>query len=209
LFQKTVTLTASDGDVYYDFGGGDLTSSQWFTPAKIQELDNYMATLKGSYQGIFYDLETFYPHNFDVDTMYTALDKSFELAKNEGFKVIASTSYTAPYTPSGTGGDPKEYTARVDALWKRILANPHIDVFSPQFYGWKGSEAKIVPTDGSSVTFSDWTNTIVNPSGRIVPILKAWSNDYFNNQVGQMKRACSGQIPDAFCSAGYMLWGST
>lgn len=203
LLQQTNDRTQPSGDKYYDWGGGDGVASQWWNTASVDELDNYMPKLTGAYQGIFYDLETFDPTNFDVNTMYSKLDESFQKAKDLGFKIIVSTSYTAPYKPEKGPG-----FAKTDALWRMILANPKIDYYSPQFYG-RGQSAQIVKTSGSSVDFSDWTTLIPGGGqGKIVPILKAWSSDYLANQVQQMTNAC-GSIGQAFCSGGYLLWAST
>lgn len=49
-----------EGDKYYDFGGGDANDKQWITPELVAQLDGHMDTVKAStYQGIFYDIETF------------------------------------------------------------------------------------------------------------------------------------------------------
>lgn len=203
LYQKTVELTASDGDKYYDFGGGDAVEKQWWTEEKVSQLNNYMDMLVGRYQGIFYDIETF-EQNFEVDSMYASFTASFALAKEKGLKVIASTSYTAPYLPSGY---PQSYRQLTDALWLKILGNADVDFFSPQFYG-DGQTASITTTSGSGVSFSSWT-AIEGAAGRIMPTLKAWSQEAFQFQVGQMEAKCRDEIGDAFCLRGYLLWGST
>ena len=203
LLQRTIERTQPGGDKYYDWGGGDGVASQWWNVDSVNELDNYMPKLTGAYQGIFYDLETFDPTNFDVNTMYSKLDESFQKAKDLGLKIIVSTSYLSPYAPPVGPG-----MAKTDALWRMILANPKVDFFSPQFYG-AGKTAIITKTYGSSVTFADWTTLISGGGdGKIMPILKAWSADYLANQVQQMTDAC-GSIGQAFCSGGYVLWAST
>jgi len=204
LYQKTVDLTRPEGDKYYDFGGGDAQESQWFTESKLGQLNNYMATLSGHYQGILYDIETFQA-SFDVENMYKAFAESFKLAKAKGLKVAVSTSYTAPYNAYKSSA----YMQLTDALWTKILGNTDVDIFAPQLYGSQGQHARIVPTGDSSISFSTWTNTIHGAAGKIVPVLKAWSQDAFDVQVNEMKAQCAAQIGQNFCQGGYILWGSS
>lgn len=203
LYQATKLQTDPTGTVYYDFGGGDPQESQWWNVASLSALNDYMSKLQGYYQGIFYDIEVFDPTNFDVDAMYSAFDQSFQQAKSLGLTVMVSTSYTAPYNANGGPG-----LSLTDQLWQKILADSNVDFFAPQFYG-DGTTASIANTYGSTVTFSTWTSTIVGGGdGKIVPILKAWSADALDNQIGQVSSACS-TIGQSFCSGGYLLWGST
>lgn len=203
LYQTTSQFTAPNGDKYYDFGGGNAEEKQWFTESKLGDLNGYMTTLSGHYQGILYDIETF-QSNFDVESMYRAFADSFKSAKANGLKIIVSTSYTAPYNAYGSA----TYMQLTDALWTKILGNTDVDIFAPQFYGG-GDHAIITATAGSSVSFSDWASTIDGAAGKIVPVLKSWSRDAFETEVNEMKAACKGQIPGRFCQAGYLLWGST
>ncbi|MGD9620097.1 MAG: Ig-like domain-containing protein [Mycolicibacterium sp.] len=204
------------GDRYYGFGGGNSSDNQWWNEAAITNLNNYMLTLlepligQGEpppgqsvstiYQGVFYDIETFDPQSFDVDKLATAFEESFALAKNFGLKVFVSTSYTAPYGANSVSIE------QTDELWKRILASKNVDFFGPQFYhdGW---DAAIVPTSGSSIDFSTWTDTI-SGDAKIITILKAWSAEALANQINAMNTACSS-IGQEFCATGYLLWGSS
>lgn len=205
LYQSTLQHLTAGGDAYYDFGGGNQVATQQWNVAAINELNNYMPVLKSGYQGIFYDIEAFDPLSFDVDTMYAAFAQSFAQAKNLGFKVMASTSYTAPYYEN-TNIPPISQT---DELWEKILADPNVDFFAPQFYNLEGYTALIVTTTKSSVGFSTWTDTIAGGGvGKIIPILKAWAPEYLANQVNQMNAACSA-TGQAFCSTGYILWPSS
>mmetsp|Transcript_6321 Transcript_6321/g.14560 ORF Transcript_6321/g.14560 Transcript_6321/m.14560 type:complete len:711 (-) Transcript_6321:260-2392(-) len=203
LYQKTAQYSTSEK--YYSFGGGDAQDNQWWTETKLDELNAYMQQLVGSYEGIFYDIETF-PKNFDVSSMAAAFAQSFATARAMGLNIIASTSYTAPYFPENKGY-PSDYQGRVDELWTLIMANEDVQIFSPQFYG-NGKTASISQTFGSSVGFSSWTSTISQPSGKIRPILKAKNDVYFKNQINAMEAKCPS-IGAAFCEGGYILWGST
>lgn len=200
-YQVTVDMLTKGGQKFYDFGGGDDNAKQWYTEDLLAKLNDYMDTLVGSYEGIFYDIETF-PKDFNPTTMKSALDLSFSMAKSKGFNIIASTSYTSPYTPRGY---PSDYQQRADEVWKHVMANPDIDIFAPQFYK-NGKTADIRETGGSSVKFTTWTSTIQDSSGRIRPVLKAYSWQYYENQVAQMEQKCKS-IPEEFCQGGYLLWG--
>lgn len=57
---SSINRLNEEGDKYYDFGGGDANDKQWITPELVAQLDGHMDTVKAStYQGIFYDIETF------------------------------------------------------------------------------------------------------------------------------------------------------
>lgn len=201
VWEKTISMTLPEGDKYYDFGGGDANEKQWITPELVAKLDGHMDTVKASsYQGIFYDIETF-TRDFDVAAVLKALETSFSKAKSKGLKVMVSTSYLSPYNAY----DDANYNKRVQELWRAILANKDVDIFSPQFYG-DGVTAKIAKSWGMSIDFKDWTSAIKAPA-KILPILKATSETYFKNQVEEMKKACS-QKGQAFCDSGFLLWGS-
>ena len=151
----------------------------------------------------FYDIETF-PSDFNPTTMKSALDLSFSMAKSKGFNIIASTSYTSPYTP---GGYPSDYQQRVDEVWKHVMANPEVDIFAPQFYGGDGKTANIVETSGSSVKFTTWTSTIQGFLRKNPPHLQGHiPGNTTRIRWPQMEQKCQS-IPDEFCQGGYLLWG--
>lgn len=210
-YTRTVQRTAPNGDKYYDFGGGNWTPAAWWNEAVLDELNSYMPTLQNYYQGVFYDIETFEgdPQSFDVDGISAAFSQSFEKAKSYGLKVIVSTSYTAPYQPYDDNKVPEgPGIALTDEVWRRILADPNVDYFAPQFYAQDGTTADIEKTSGSTVDFADWTTLISGGGeGKIMPALKAWSAGDLATEVGQMAAACSS-IGQAFCSVGYLLWAS-
>ncbi|MGD9620096.1 MAG: Ig-like domain-containing protein [Mycolicibacterium sp.] len=205
VYVTTGQRTTAGGDKYYDFGGGYPQGNQWWNEAVITELNSYMPSLQNNYQGVFYDIETFDAQSFDVESMFSAFEGSFALAKSLGLKVIVSTSYSAPYDTSQLVS-PAVPIQQTDELWKMILGSHNVDYFSPQLYG-DGTTATIEPTSGSSITFSTWTSTI-SGSGKIITLLKAWSADALANQIAAMETAC-GSIGQEFCATGYLLWGST
>ena len=133
--------------------------------------------------------------------MYSKLDESFQKAKDLGFKIIVSTSYTAPYKPEGPG------FAKTDALWRMILANPKIDYLATVLRS--RPERADRQTSGSSVDFSDWTTLDSRRrQGKIVPILKAWSSG-LPRQSGPADDQCLRVDRPGVLLGGYLLWAST
>jgi len=122
-----------------------------------------------------------------------------------GFNVMVGVSYTAPYDSTCVPACAAKFPVDTDNIWKQILADPNVDIFSPQFY-LGGSKALIIQTSGSSIDFKTWEDT-VRDGAQIIPSLKV-HGDSLAAQVQQMNDFCAGGHP-RFCeSGGYILWSS-
>jgi len=135
------------GTKYIALGGGNGAGS-WTASA----LNNINAAINGGefsgYNGIAYDIE-------EGDSgLGGSFQQSFQLAKNQGFKVLVTISHSAPY---GIGD--------AYSLMQTFLGDGNIDYLSPQLYtsgtesqndyatsqgvGWNmysGSQASVVPS---------------------------------------------------------------
>ena len=191
---------------WYSIGGGGDNIRNQLGKA---ELAAYTSSLlqgfaDAGYTGLFYDIET-----FKVDATYQAFQDSFAIAKAiiPALVIAVSTSYSSPYKTFLTGG----FVAS-DNLWRKIMADPNVDVISPQLYG-DGIDAIITrtyqdpakggPPNPNPVTMSKYAGL----SAKVAPSLKLSNFSRFAPQAQQVQDACDdGRLPPNFCATGYYAW---
>lgn len=154
LATQNSALTQMIGEKYLCFGGGG--SSGEFNPQVIDDINRLISSsqLQG-FDGIGYDVEC------GTDGLLSAFLSSFQLAKQNGFKVLVTVSHSAPY---GIGDG--------DELMNRFFADSNIDILSPQLYS-NGDTLELATTSGKSTTWADYSKA----KASIVPSIP-YASDY-------------------------------
>ena len=197
---------SSATDRWYSVGGGNPQPNQYWTTQDLTDLNAFITTKDfkdAGYTGIYYDVEVLY------DVSYDDFATSFSATKQAGFKVAVGTSYTAPYdcTGQGCGSYPVKWPTETDAIWKSILGNEDVDVFTPQWYS-DGSFANIEPSTGSSITIQTWQDTV--PAGTpIISSLKVHGGEQvMKSQIDAVQTQLCNVYPKFSCDAFWFWFGN-
>jgi hypothetical protein len=166
------------GQKYLSIGGGN--GNGHFTAASLSKVSTYCGNGKfNGYQGIAFDIE-------EGDSgLSSAFANAFSACKSAGFKVLITTSHSAPY---GIGD--------ASTLMQSFFQNANnIDYMSPQLYS-SGTEGSNDYTTGSGVTWAQYKPF----SGKLIPSVVAasyyWdSQSYFGNL--------------GITTVGYVQWSQT
>ena len=136
---------------YITLGGGNDNGA--FNAANVQKITTAITEgMFDSYVGIAYDIEE------GESGLADAFAQSFAAAKAKGFKVLVTTSRSAPY---GIGD--------AVSLMKAFFADPNIDFLSPQLYT-TGSETQNQYTTAGFVTWEMFARA----NAKVIPsIVKA------------------------------------
>jgi len=165
------------GERWLDIGGGD-SDGHW-TNGWVQKVGAYCTSGRFSgYSGICFDIE-------EGDSgLANAFAQTFQACKQSGFKILITTSASAPY---GVGD--------AATLMRSFFPNPNIDYLSPQIYcgdpwsncytvnsGVQWSEyakarAKLVPSVWHASNYADALNVYRNQYGIQCAGYVRWAQD--------------------------------
>lgn len=160
------------GDKYISFGGGNANG--FFTQQILNTIITYINNGKFSdYNGIAFDIE-------EGEANLTSLfQQAFAAAKTKNFKVLVTTSHSAPY------GIPDAKT-----MMETFFDDGNIDYLSPQLYT-TGTETQNDFQTSQGVAWEDYARS----KAAIVPsIVRANMYDDAKNQFSQYGVTTSGFI---------------
>jgi len=164
------------GSKFISLGGGN-NNGAW-TNSTLESINlAIQSQVFDGYNGIAYDIE-------EGDAGLADLfAQSFTIARSSGFKVLVTTSHTAPYGITDAG-----------SLMSRFFNDSNIDYLSPQLYT-SGTESQNDFVESGGVTWNDWTFTTIP----IIPsIIDA---DYYSDAEKQFQSL-------GIAIQGYIQWAN-
>jgi len=163
------------GEKYISIGGGD-SSGRW-TANSLTKLTQYCQQKKfPDYQGVCFDVE-------EGDSgLASDFAKAFAACKGAGYKVLMTTSNSAPYAISDAA-----------SLMRSFIPNQNIDYLSPQLYS-SGTENQNDYSTNAGVAYTEWTKA----AGKVIPSI-SYSTLYPDAE--NVFRSRFG-----ITTAGYMRW---
>ena len=161
---------------YLSLGGGNAAGT--FTLASLNAITAAInANTITGYTGIAYDIE-------EGDSgLASAFTTSFAAAKAKGFKVLVTVSHSQPYAISDAA-----------ALMQVLLADPNVDIFSPQLYS-TGYES----VNDYTAVGTPWSAYAATKAAVVPSIVTA---SYYNDAVTYFAK-------QGVTLQGYVQWSQT